>query len=382
MTASLARLEGILALEPRVAQAAVRQRFEAAFQGRGAKVVLFGASWLGRAALHGLRCAGLEPLAFADNDPVLQGQVRDGLPVLAPAQAMARHGASAVFIVTVFTNGPVLRQLEALGACHLPLSVVAWQFPELSRWWWPEFFPEGAGPYAPRIREAFGLLADEASREEFLGQLAWRSTLDRAFLPHHLPPEDTYFPPDLMPLGRDEVFVDCGACDGDTLRAFLRHQPAGPALFVGIEPDAGNRARLEAGLRDRPGGSCRIVPAVLGAQAGEIRFAQGGAMTSRAHEEGVLLPVLTLDGILEDLTPTLIKMDLEGAEGAALEGARATLQRCQPRLAIAAYHRAADLWELPLRLRELSGAYRTFLRRHADECWETVLYAKAGGPHE
>jgi len=176
--------------------------------------------------------------------------------------------------------------------------------------------------------------------------------------------------------------VDCGACDGDTLRAFQRHQPAGPALFIGIEPDAGNRRKLEACLRDRPEGTFRIVPAVLGDRAGEASFAQSGDMTSNLKEGGTLLPVRTLDEILQGLSPTLIKMDIEGAEGPALEGARETIRRSAPRLAIAAYHRAPDLWAVPLQIRDLSGAYRLHLRRHADECWETVIYAVPRGDHE
>lgn len=371
----LCRLEAILATDSGRAQAKVRRRFEEAFQGRGGRAVLFGAGALGHAVQHGLRVAGLELLAFADNDPAKQGTEQDGLPVLAPEEAFRRHGATVVFIVTVFGNGPVLAQLEAAGVRHLPLSVVAWRFPEVSRWWWPDFFPDGVAPLASRIRQAFGLLADDASREEFLGQLAWRCTLDRDRLPPHLPADQTYFPPDLIPLGTGEVFVDCGAFDGDTLRAFLRRQPLGPAFFVGVEPDEASRARLEALVAERPAGTSRIVGAVLGAQGGQASFAQGGGTSSRIEEGGTPLPRRTLDEVLAGLRPTLVKMDIEGAEVQAIQGARETLRHL-PALAIATYHHASDLWEIPLAIQETAPGYAIALRRHAEECWELITYAR------
>jgi FkbM family methyltransferase len=320
----------------------------------------------------------MEPLAFADNNPALHGHACEGLPILAPAEAAARFGASAVFVATVFTNGPVLDQLAAMGLVHLPLSVAAWQFPEAFAVGWPAFFPEGAGPFAERIRAAFALLADAASREEFLGQLAWRSTLDRSALPAHLPPEQTYFPPDLIRLGPREVFVDCGACDGDSLRAFLAHQSEGPGTYIAIEPDEENCRKLARCQEGRPADSFRIVPVVLGEGTGKAYFTRSGGAISVLHDGGEFSPVQPLDAILEGTVPTLVKMDIEGGEGIALEGGRETLARHRPALAIASYHKPSDLWEIPLQIRDISPGYRIHLRRHSDECWEEVCYAVPG----
>jgi hypothetical protein len=87
----------------------------------------------------------------------------------------------------------------------------------------------------------------------------------------------------------------------------------------------------------------------------------------------------TLDQVLESERPTFLKMDIEGSEGEALEGGREVVRRHRPLLAIAAYHRPEDLWELPLRIARLDPGYRIHLRRHSDECWEEVCYALPRG---
>ena len=44
-------------------------------------------------------------------------------------------------------------------------------------------------------------------------------------------------------------------------------------------------------------------------------------------------------------------------------------------LAVAAYHKQADLWELPRLVRDMAPDYRLFLRPHAGEGFDAVLYA-------
>jgi hypothetical protein len=68
-------------------------------------------------------------------------------------------------------------------------------------------------------------------------------------------------------------------------------------------------------------------------------------------------------------------MDIEGAETEAIPGAVRTIARCRPILAICAYHRCDHLWRIPKLLQEAYPDCKIFLRRYAEECWETVYYA-------
>jgi hypothetical protein len=68
-------------------------------------------------------------------------------------------------------------------------------------------------------------------------------------------------------------------------------------------------------------------------------------------------------------------MDIEGAEPEALAGAARTMARCRPVMAVCVYHRCDHLWIIPQLLKAANPDYRIFLRRYAEDCWETVCYA-------
>ncbi|MBI3695811.1 MAG: FkbM family methyltransferase, partial [Acidobacteria bacterium] len=73
------------------------------------------------------------------------------------------------------------------------------------------------------------------------------------------------------------------------------------------------------------------------------------------------LPVVTLDEIVEELhldRVDFIKMDIEGSERRALEGARQTLARFRPRMAISSYHLHDDPDAIPAVVRTAQPAYQ------------------------
>jgi hypothetical protein len=72
-----------------------------------------------------------------------------------------------------------------------------------------------------------------------------------------------------------------------------------------------------------------------------------------------------------------IKMDIEGAELAALHGAEQTLKRFRPKLAITVYHQLADFWEIPQYIESLGLGYRFYLRHFTIHAEETVLFAES-----
>lgn len=91
--------------------------------------------------------------------------------------------------------------------------------------------------------------------------------------------------------------------------------------------------------------------------------------TQKAH-------VVNLDKQLNSVKVDLIKMDIEGSEMEALKGCAGIIKEQRPVMAVCAYHRIEDLWEVPLYLKELCSDYKSYMRHHA-EYWmaETVCYA-------
>jgi FkbM family methyltransferase len=344
--------------------------------GADSPLVLFGAGRLGLIALKGLRGIGIEPAAWADNNPRLQGTVVEGLPVYSAAEASAKFGG-ATFVVTIYTGAGVRRQLTEMGLRAVACTHVFRQYPDTFLPHACLDLPSKLLPERRNILQAAKIWADDESRTEYLAQIRYRALLDEAVPPAH--PGSMYFPEDLLKLTADEVFVDCGAFDGDTLRAFLDRSARCFGRIVALEPDPSNFQRLETfvsglpeGLRDK----IRLVQAAVGSRRETVRFEAIGAAGSQVTSAGTYeVRCLPLDEVLADCGASLIKMDIEGSELQALQGAQNTIRKHLPALSICLYHRQEDLWTIPLFIASLSDKYRLFLRRHSDDCWEQICYA-------
>lgn len=104
-------------------------------------------------------------------------------------------------------------------------------------------------------------------------------------------------------------------------------------------------------------------------------FAKKGGRSSHKDENGIPVNFDSVDNIVNEPV-TLIKMDIEGAELKALEGARNTIQQHKPKLYVCAYHRNEDMFTLPLMIKSLDENYRIYFRHHPYlPAWESNFYA-------
>lgn len=71
-----------------------------------------------------------------------------------------------------------------------------------------------------------------------------------------------------------------------------------------------------------------------------------------------------------------IKLDVEGSELAALNGARQTILKHKPKLAIAAYHKYDDCYEIPKFINGLNLEYKFYFASYTPTGTDTVIYAK------
>jgi FkbM family methyltransferase len=341
-------------------------------------LVLCGAGQLGRVTLRGLRRAGAEVIGFADNSPRLHGRAVDGCAVVSIEDAVRRHARSAVFVTTIYTARPLREQLAALGAPAASTRSVFFQHPSVFLPYLSIDRPESLVTQAEAIMAGLDAWADDASRAEYVAQIAWHSLALTEVGPW-TPATQTYFPDGLVRLSDHEVFVDCGAFDGDTLREFVRRKGDRFDGFIAFEPDPANFRALEASVNELPPGTReRVVARRIAVHSNRttLQFASADGVGSAVAGSGdIEVEADSLDALLAGVNPTFIKMDIEGAEPSALRGATATLRTKAPTLAICLYHARQHLWELPKAIREANPEYQIFLRRHSDECWETVAYA-------
>ncbi len=100
-----------------------------------------------------------------------------------------------------------------------------------------------------------------------------------------------------------------------------------------------------------------------------------GSVSSCLSSQGSYeVQCLPLAELTDETPPTYVKMDIEGAEIAALSGARELIAEHTPVLAACVYHEQVHLWRIPLLMHSISDSYRFFMRRHG-EFFDVVCYA-------
>lgn len=345
-------------------------------------LVLFGCGAIGRKTANGLRSVGIEPLAFADNDPSLWGGTVEGIAVMSPKEAFARFGQSSTFVVTIWRGeGPERTRdrmafLRGLGCEHIStFGPLWWKYPRV-------FLPHySAAPAhwvhdaASEVLEAALLWEDAASRREYLSQVRWRLFFDFDGLADpvgHVP----YFPPDLCSLTGNEVFVDCGAYDGDTLTSLFKQPQPSSLSVIAFEPDPASFARLNLHVSHlAQKDSIVLHQAATGASNGRVRFSADGSPASAVGSGTLEVECVRLDDALAGYAPSYLKMDIEGAEPDALEGARRIIQQHAPVLAICVYHQQDHLWKVARLIHSIRPDYHFFLRPHMADVWDLVCYA-------
>jgi FkbM family methyltransferase len=229
------------------------------------------------------------------------------------------------------------------------------------------------------ILQAFDMLRDEHSQEVFLSVLKAHATLNYD-LPVLSPGMTQYLDVDVPFRHNYRTFVDCGAFTGDTLAELVKRYTVDK--YFGFEPDMQSYVKLseQADAVRNQFGEAVLFPMGVGGKNEFLQFKAIGGGASQIDSTGeTVIQVVRLDDVLKGYDNLLIKMDIEGAEIAALEGAKGIILDTKPDLAICVYHRISDLWRIPLMLKAWVPEYKFNLRNHFMGTYETVLYATLEG---
>jgi FkbM family methyltransferase len=233
---------------------------------------------------------------------------------------------------------------------------------------------------APLIRENLRLmerLADKVSKRTLAATILHRLTLDPAWLDEvSLPSEKLYFGTGLLSFKKDEVFIDGGASLGDTLETFTKLTDGKYGHIHCFEPSP-----IGFGLTDRIARHFKNVTVHkcgLSSGTAEVGFrhdrdgnAINGVVDSNSSETVKLEAIDNLD-----LGPvSFIKLDIEGFEVEALRGAANTIRKYKPKLAICAYHKPEDFYEILDTIDAIRNDYTFHMRHHSPNYTDTVYYA-------
>lgn len=180
--------------------------------------------------------------------------------------------------------------------------------------------------------------------------------------------EDIYFP-EFIKLIPDEVFCDCGAWRGDTVEQFLRRSPGYKKIYA-LEPDLENYSVLEKTFRLLPD----FIPMKCAASnVSFVQFNSNGKMSARVEQSGQYVHAIKLDSL--EPKPTFVKMDIEGSELEALDGAANLIREGNTVFAVTTYHKFEHLTAIPDIFYRLNPSLKVFFRQYGEDWTETVCYA-------
>ena len=328
-----------------------------------------------------LNSMGIRPvcvLAFRqEGDPQEVG----GLPLLDLAEA-GRAGVETVFVSRV-NNITFCAEayLQKLGCRCLGVEILS-QMQEMRH-----LFTR----HLESIGQVYRLL-DSEGQEHYLAE--WERLLSSDLSKGRWVDTEQYFLAGGYMPRQGDICIDAGAFDGGTAREF---QAVGCQVHS-FEMDGENYRKVQE-QAEKLGFVANN--AAVGAASGYMSYSPAGAGSSVGKGDK-RCRVEALDEYVRSRGLSrldFVKMDIEGAEMGALQGASASITKWKPRLAICLYHRPQDMWEIPLYIKSLNSEYEFSVRHHTQglellrendlplvqrygfeakirTIWETVLYAK------
>lgn len=230
---------------------------------------------------------------------------------------------------------------------------------------------------ADDLEAVYEALPAPYNREVFARRVKSIVTGDAGFLP--VAPFMEYEHPATMPK-KGDIALDGGLSDMVGAQKSLAEKIGPEGMAHGFEPIAWMADKAAQELR--PYKQYRVHTLGLADKKGAARFASMRDSSHLAEMYGpdtIECELTTIDDFCAQARlprVDLIKLDVEGAELAALRGGERTIAAHSPRLIVCLYHRPRDLYEIPLWLMEKFPAYEIHLAHSSCGFTDTILYAR------
>lgn len=198
---------------------------------------------------------------------------------------------------------------------------------------------------------------------------------------------DRYFYGPVGDCDAGEVFIDCGAFVGDSFEQYLWKKEGTFKKAILIEPDTDNIQAMEHRLsrlkKEWNISDDKIMIYPFGVSdtdsTGYVnRFDTNNGLGSKLLLESMdgaeECKTIKIDSLAES-DNLLIKADIESYEYRMLLGAKNTVVKHGPKLAVCIYHNSVDFYSIPLLLNEWNSNYKFAVRHYSPNLSETILYA-------
>lgn len=222
-----------------------------------------------------------------------------------------------------------------------------------------------------QLQNVYNCLADDVSKKVFENAIMYKLTGKIEYLFDCETPANEIYE-NILKLNNNETYFDLGAYRGDTVEEFLSNV-SDYNKIIAVEPDAKTYNKLCLATENIK--NIININACISDIDGEIAFDMSGSRGSNIGNGNALIKSVTVDALAKIAVPTYIKMDIEGAEIAAIKGAENTITNARPKMQIAAYHRSEDLILIPEKILKLRNDYKIYLRHFSClPCWDMSYY--------
>jgi len=218
--------------------------------------------------------------------------------------------------------------------------------------------------------KVFSLLEDEKSKKVFEKVLNFKISFDLNFMEgftnNH---EEQYFDKELIPNIKNVIFLDGGGYIGDTIPQIIKYFPDFTKIYC-VEP---SDLHINIAKKNFPNEKrIEFINCGLGNKKEFISKELDEIQTNCNHNYQTK-NINTIDNIIKEKID-FIKLDIEGAEQDAINGAAQTIKKQTPLLAICIYHKAEDWYKIPQKVLNINPNYKIYLRHYMEGIYETVMY--------
>lgn len=326
-------------------------------------IVLYGMGDGADKMISELNRIGKSPAAVFASDGFVRGQSFRGMQVLTFSEAKALYPDMLVAVCFGTQRKEVLDNIRRIsGECE----VITPDLPVIDGGVFDIGFCRKNIKTAEFI---YSRLADDISKHTFENLLRLKLSGDINYLfDCEVDPLEPYR--SILNLSDSETYIDLGAYRGDTVSEFLSQVNAFNKIYA-VEPDIKNFSKLFVTY----GNTATCINAAASDRVGQTQFSVERGRSSHIAKSGKPVATVTVDSILDGDSATFIKLDVEGEEIPALDGARQTIERCKPKLCVAAYHRFDDIFKIPVHILNMRPDYKMYLRHFPYiPSWDTNYY--------
>lgn len=344
-------------------------------------IIIFGAGQSGDWTVNMLRKNKIYPTIFCDNYKDKWGLKRKGLEILSFEKAIERYPDAGICIASMWAedikNQIKLYDEKLVTRTWDLLFSMAW---ETSEGKYISSEKEYITSNLNKFTMLYENLGDELSKYTLEGLLNYRLTRNKIYLSEIMSKEATYLDETIINLKEREKIkkgkiIDGGSFDGDTVKLFVEILGGSSCLDIDCyEPSNINCGKIKELCKKLNNHNITVHNKALWDNTDLIMSFEGGGLSGKiVDSKNNLITMCSIDSYNFSKV-SFIKLDIEGAERKALEGAKKTIEKCRPILAICAYHLQDDLLVIYDFISSLNCKYKIMLRHYMCSSGDTIMY--------